>query len=229
MIEAVACVGLTRRFSSRRLDPVTAVDGVDLNVRPGEFVAIEGPSGSGKTTLLALLAGIDQPDSGVVRVLGHDLARLSAVERAHLRRSSVGVVFQSFGLLASLSAGENVALPLDLAGRDRVESRERADAALAAVGLGHVMTARIDELSAGERQRVGVARALVSEPQVVFADEPAGRLDDDTAGQVIGLLAGACRERGASLVLVTHDAATARLADRCLGMTDGRVSEAVLA
>jgi len=229
MIEAVACVGLTRRFSSRRLDPVTAVDGVDLNVRPGEFVAIEGPSGSGKTTLLALLAGIDQPDSGVVRVLGHDLARLSAVERAHLRRSSVGVVFQSFGLLASLSAGENVALPLDLAGRDRVESRERADAALAAVGLGHVMTARIDELSAGERQRVGVARALVSEPQVVFADEPAGRLDDETARQVIGLLADACRERGASLVLVTHDAATARLADRCLGMTDGRVSEAVLA
>jgi putative ABC transport system ATP-binding protein len=229
MNEAVACVGVTRRFASRRLDPVTAVDGVDLIVPPGEFVAIQGPSGSGKTTLLALLAGIDQPDSGIVRVLGHDLARLSAIERAHLRRSSVGIVFQSFGLLASLCAGENVALPLDLAGRDRLESRERAEAALAAVGLGHVMTARIDELSAGERQRVGVARALVSEPQVVFADEPAGRLDDDTAGQVIGLLAGACRERGASLVLVTHDAATARLADRCLGMTDGRVSEAVLA
>jgi putative ABC transport system ATP-binding protein len=136
-------------------------------------------------------------------------------------------VFQSFGLLASLSAGENVALPLDLAGRDRLDSRERAQAALAAVGLGHVMTARIDELSAGERQRVGVARALVSEPQVVFADEPAGRLDDDTAGQVIGLLAQACRERGASLLLVTHDPATARQADRSLGMIDGRVSEAV--
>ena len=227
MNEAVACVGLTRRFASRRLDPVTAVDNVDLVVRPGEFVAIQGPSGSGKTTLLALLAGIDQPDSGVVRVLGHDLARLSSVERAHLRRSSVGVVFQSFGLLASLSAGENVALPLDLAGRDRLDSRERAQAALAAVGLGHVMTARIDELSAGERQRVGVARALVGEPQVVFADEPAGRLDDDTAGQVIGLLAQACRERGASLLLVTHDPATARQADRSLGMIDGRVSEAV--
>ena len=227
MNEAVACVGLTRRFASRQLEPVTAVDGVDLVVRPGEFVAIQGPSGSGKTTLLALLAGIDQPDAGIVRVLGHDLARLSSVERAHLRRSSVGVVFQSFGLLASLSAGENVALPLDLAGRDRVESRERAQAALAAVGLRHVMAARIDELSAGERQRVGVARALVVEPQVVFADEPAGRLDDDTAGQVIGLLAQSCRERGASLVLVTHDPSTARLADRCLGMIDGRVSEAV--
>ncbi len=227
MNEAVVCVGLTRRFASRRLEPVTAVDGVDLIVRPGEFVAIQGPSGSGKTTLLALLAGIDQPDAGVVRVLGHDLARLSPAERAHLRRSSVGVVFQLFGLLASLSAGDNVALPLDLAGRDRVESRERAQDTLAAVGLGHVMTARIDELSAGERQRVGVARALVGEPQVVFADEPAGRLDEDNAEQVIGLLARACREREASLVLVTHDPDTARLADRCLGMIDGRVSEAV--
>ena len=228
MNEAIACVGLTRRYAARaagRASAVTAVNDVDLLVRPGEFVAIQGPSGSGKTTLLALLAGIDRPDAGVVRMLGHDLARLSSPERARLRRSSVGVVFQSFGLLASLSAGENVALPLDLAGGDRAENRARAEAALEAVRLGGAMSKRIDELSAGERQRVGVARALVGDARVVLADEPAGRLDDSDAGQVIDLLSAACHDRGASLVLVTHDPATARKADRRFGMVDGRLSE----
>jgi len=226
MNEAIACVGLTRQFSGRATAPVTAVDDVDLVVRQGEFVAIQGRSGSGKTTLLALLAGIDRPDAGLVRVLGHDLGHLSPTERARLRRASLGVVFQSFGLIASLSAIENVELPLNLAGRERADSRALAEAALDSVRLGHLSSARIDELSAGERQRVGVARALVGDARIVLADEPVGRLDDTDAGIVVDLLAEACRDRGASLVIVTHDPATARRADRRLTMTDGRVDEA---
>lgn len=225
MSDTVRCVAATRRFSSRGLAPVTAIDSIDLIVRPGEFVAVEGPSGSGKTTLLGLLSGIDRPDKGTVTVLGHDLARLSALERARLRRAHIGIVFQSFGLIAALDVGENVALPLTLDGIEPAARRVRTQEGLAAVGLEHTIDSRIDELSGGERQRVGVARALIANPGLVLADEPAGSLDDDTAGRVIDLLERACRERGASLVLVTHDAASAARADRRIAIRDGRLFE----
>ncbi len=225
MTDTVRCIAATRRFSSRGLTPVTALDAIDLVIRAGEFVAIEGPSGSGKTTLLGLLSGIDRPDEGTVTVLGHDLARLTALERARLRRSHIGIVFQSFGLIAALDVGENVALPLTLAGIEPASRRARSQESLAEVGLAHAIDARIDELSGGERQRVGVARALITSPGLVLADEPAGSLDDDTAGRVIDLLERACRERGASLVLVTHDAASAARADRRIAILDGRLSE----
>ncbi|HEX3428331.1 MAG TPA: ABC transporter ATP-binding protein, partial [Candidatus Limnocylindrales bacterium] len=173
------------------------MDGVSLDVEAGEFVAIQGPSGSGKSTLLGLLAGIDQADSGTVTILGHDLARLSPAERARLRRSSMGVVFQAFGLVSSLSAGENVALPLAFDGVAESERQERATAALAEVGLDGFGPARVDELSGGERQRVGVARALIAGPRLILADEPAGSLDDENAAQVLDLLVDASRTRGA--------------------------------
>ncbi|MEO7665026.1 MAG: ABC transporter ATP-binding protein [Candidatus Limnocylindrales bacterium] len=206
---------------------MTAVDAVDLDIEPGTFVAIEGPSGSGKTTLLGLLAGLEAPDRGEITVLGHDLARLSPTERARLRQRQVGIVFQSFGLIASLRAGDNVALPLMLAGVSEPERRERARSALAEVGLESASGARIDELSGGERQRVGVARAIVIEPALVLADEPTGSLDETNARVVLGVLAAAVRRRGASLVLVTHDPASAALADRRLRMLDGRLTESV--
>lgn len=225
MTETIRCEAATRRFTSRGLPPVTAVAAADLVVRAGEFVAIEGPSGSGKSTLLGLLAGIDRADEGRVRVLGHDLARLSTVERAHLRRTRIGVVFQSFGLISSLSVGENVALPLALAGVAVDQRRIRALAELAEVGLEDGFAARVDELSGGERQRVGVARALVTNPGLVLADEPAGSLDDDTAGRVLDLLERTCRERGATLVLVTHDPTSAAHADRRIRMFDGHLIE----
>lgn len=220
--EAVSCLGVTRRFDRRGGPSVTAVDRLDLSVDTGEFVAVVGPSGSGKTTLLGLLAGIDRADEGSVIVLGHDLARLSAAERARLRRIRMGIVFQTFGLVASLTAGENVALPLSLAGVRDDERRELATAALAEVGLGDSYDARIDELSGGERQRVGVARAIVGNPSLVLADEPAGSLDDENATRVLDLLEGACRSRGAALVLVTHDRVSAARADRVVLMRDGR-------
>jgi putative ABC transport system ATP-binding protein len=223
MIDMIRCVGATREFADRGSIPVRAVDGVDLVVAPGEFLAIEGPSGSGKSTLLGLLAGIDRADAGTVTVFGHDLARLSPTERARLRRTRMGVVFQAFGLVGSLSAGENVALPLALDGVPSAERRGRAAAALAEVGLDGYGSARIDELSGGERQRVGVARALVAAPALILADEPAGSLDDENAAHVLDLLEVASRSRGASLVLVTHDPQSAARADRSVRMRDGRL------
>ena len=228
-MSVIACRGVTRRYAPRGIEPVTAVDDVDLMIDEGSFVVVEGPSGSGKTTLLGLLAGLEPPDAGGITVLGHDLARLSAAERARLRQRRIGIVFQSFGLIASLRAGENVALPLALAGVPEQERELRVGAALEEVGLGSSLGARIDELSGGERQRVGVARALVIEPAVILADEPTGSLDEENASGVLVLLTDAVRRRGASLVLVTHDPASAARADRHYRMRDGRLTEEVSA
>lgn len=220
----ITCRGVTRRYAQPGLDPVLAVDDVDLSIEAGAIVAIEGPSGSGKTTLLGLLAGLEDPDAGEIEVLGHDLSQLTAAERARLRRARIGIVFQSFGLIASLRAAENVALPLALAGVPLQERETRARDALEEVGLASVFDSRVDELSGGERQRVGVARALINEPAVILADEPTGSLDEENAVNVLGLLTGAVRRRGASLVLVTHDPASAARADRHYLMRDGRLS-----
>lgn len=223
----VSCRQLTRRYARAGIDPVVAVDSVDLEVETGRFVAVEGPSGSGKTTLLGLLAGLEAPDDGSITVLGHDLSRLSGAERARLRQRRIGIVFQSFGLIASLRAGDNVGLPLALAGVPEAESQTRSRAILEEVGLGSAFGARIDELSGGERQRVGVARALVIEPALILADEPTGSLDEDNAAGVLQLLVDAVRRRGSSLVLVTHDPVSAALADQRFRMRDGRLTAAV--
>jgi putative ABC transport system ATP-binding protein len=207
------------------MNPVTAVKDVDLDIEAASFVAIEGPSGSGKTTLLGLLAGLEAPDAGEITVVGHLLRRLTPAERAQLRQRRIGIVFQTFGLIASLRAGENVALPLWLAGVGASEREARARAALDEVGLGAAFGARVDELSGGERQRVGVARAVVIEPAVILADEPTGSLDEESAGQVLTFMIDAVRRRGASLVLVTHDPISAARADRQLRMRDGQLFE----
>ena len=223
----ISCRGVTRRYVQRGILPVTAVNDVDLEIEEGSFVAVEGPSGSGKTTLLSMLAGLEPPDAGEITVLGHNLSRLTRAERARLRQRRIGIVFQSFGLIASLRAGENVALPLALAGEPEREREARARAALAEVGLDSAFDARIDELSGGERQRVGVARALAIEPAVILADEPTGSLDEENASGVLELLSAAVRRRGASLVLVTHDPASVALADRHYKMRDGHLTEGV--
>ena len=223
-MSAIACRGVSRSFARDGLEPLRAVDDVDIEIAPGEFVSIVGASGSGKTTLLGLLGGLEPPDEGQVVVLGHDLARLTATERARLRQHRVGIIFQSFGLISSLRVGENVALPLAFAGVPDVERLRRAAAALEEVGLGDLIDARVDELSGGERQRVGVARALVIEPAILLADEPTGSLDDDTGDLILDLLVNAVRRRGASLVLVTHDQRSAERADRRWHMLDGRLT-----
>jgi putative ABC transport system ATP-binding protein len=223
----ISCRGVTRRYVERGLPPVIAVNEVDLEVAEGSFVAIEGPSGSGKTTLLGLLAGLEAPDAGAITVLGHGLSRLTRAERARLRQRRIGIVFQSFGLIASLRAGENVALPLALSGVPEGIRDARARDALAEVGLDSSFGARIDELSGGERQRVGVARALAIDPMLILADEPTGSLDEENATGVLQLLTTAARRRGASLLLVTHDPASVAQADRHYRMRDGRLTEAV--
>jgi putative ABC transport system ATP-binding protein len=228
-VNVIHCQRMTRRYERSGQDPVVAVDSVDLEVGPGRFVAIEGPSGSGKTTLLGLLAGLETPDEGSISVFGHDLSRLSGAERARIRQRRVGIVFQSFGLIASHRVGDNVGLPLAFAGIPRGQREERVYAALEEVGLGPAFGARIDELSGGERQRVGVARALVIEPALILADEPTGSLDEENASGVLRLLVAAVRRRGASLVLVTHDPVSAALADERYRMRDGRLAAAVLA
>ncbi|SDG28102.1 putative ABC transport system ATP-binding protein [Pseudomonas benzenivorans] len=189
---------------------LTILHDLCLELSPGDSLAIVGSSGSGKSTLLGLLAGLDLPSGGGVSLAGHDLAGLDEDQRARVRAEHVGFVFQSFQLLDSLNALENVMLPLELEGRS--DARERAGALLERVGLGLRLSHYPRQLSGGEQQRVAIARAFVAEPDVLFADEPTGNLDSHTGERISDLLFELNRERGATLVLVTHDE---RLAHRC--------------
>jgi len=194
--------------------------GIDVAVEPGEFVAIVGPSGSGKSTLLYCLAGLEPPSRGQVLLLGEDPAKLSRGRLARLRRRGVGFVFQSFNLIPSLSARQNVALPARLSG-NRVRGAD-ITAALAAVGLEDRGSHRPGELSGGQQQRVAIARVLAARPRVVFADEPTGALDGATGTAVLGLLTQAARA-GSAVVLVTHDLEAAARADRVIVLRDGAI------
>jgi putative ABC transport system ATP-binding protein len=208
-------------------DRVRALDGLDLDVARGEFVAVVGKSGSGKSTLLHLLGGLETPTSGSLAVAGRDLGRLDSRARALFRRSVVGFVFQSFHLVPSMTALENVALALTFQGIFGGERRRRAVEALARVGLGPRAGHRPGQLSGGEQQRVAVARAIVHRPPVLLADEPTGNLDSATAEEVLETIAGLRREDGTTVILVTHDDDTARRhADRVVRLRDGRVDPA---
>ncbi|HTO75536.1 MAG TPA: ABC transporter ATP-binding protein [Thermoanaerobaculia bacterium] len=202
--------------------PVVALDGIDLEVASGEFVAIVGPSGCGKSTLLHLLAAIDRPTSGEVLVDGRDLAAMPESERTLYRRRDVGLVFQFFNLLPHLDVAENVALPRRLDGR--ADASERARDLLARVGLAHRAAAHPYELSGGEMQRVAIARALVTGARLLLADEPTGNLDSRNGEQVLERLEEVRRERGVTLLLATHSDAAARRADRVIEMRDGRLA-----
>jgi putative ABC transport system ATP-binding protein len=200
---------------------VEALRGIDLAVRPGEFLAIMGPSGSGKSTLLHLLAGVEQPTAGQVLLEGRDLAQLSDDERTLIRRRRLGFVFQHFNLLPILTAAENVSLPLLLDGIASVEADERAHRALALVRVDHRATHLPSELSGGEQQRVAVARALAIKPALLLADEPTGNLDSDTGQQVVRLLRELVDQQHQTIVIVTHDAQIAAQADSILHVRDG--------
>jgi putative ABC transport system ATP-binding protein len=206
------------RTGPRRL---TVLDGVDLRIGSGEFVSVVGPSGSGKSTLLALLAGLDDPTSGRVVIDGQDLAGLDEDGRARLRRDRIGFVFQSFQLIPSLTALENVRVPLDLAGRR--DGGERARALLARVGLADRLDHLPVQLSGGEQQRVALARAFVHDPDILFADEPTGNLDRAAGAAILGLVRELNREHRATVVLVTHDVELASAAERTIRLRDGRL------
>jgi len=220
---------LAKAFAAAE-SPVVAVRDVDLEVAAGEFVAITGASGSGKSTLLHMLGGITRPSSGRVMLEGVDLATLGDDELAAIRRRRIGFVFQRYNLLPELSLMENVALPLALDGVAPAPAEAAARAALGAVGMAHRAAHRPDELSGGEQQRGAIARALVTSPAVVLADEPTGALDSDNSVMVVELLRRLVDERGQTVVLVTHDPGVAASAGRIVQMRDGRIeSDSVVA
>jgi len=211
---------LTVTLPSRAGD-VNILRGLDVTVAPGEAVGLIGPSGSGKTTLLMVLAGLEPATSGLVQIAGHDYVQMNEDALARFRRTHVGIVFQSFHLVPTMTALENVMLPLELASQP--EAPERAAQMLAEVGLVDRHDHYPTQMSGGEQQRVALARALVANPPVLFADEPTGNLDQKTGQAVMDLILGLAKTRGTTLVLITHDKALAQRCDRKLTMQDGRL------
>jgi putative ABC transport system ATP-binding protein len=214
----VKATDLTRRFGEGEA-AVDALKGVSLEVQPGQLVAVMGPSGSGKSTLMHLMAALDKPTSGTVAIAGQEVGSLSDSKVTLLRRKHIGFVFQFFNLLPMLSAEENVLLPLSIAG-EKPESAFFADL-MNRVGLTDRKSHRPSELSGGQQQRVAIARALVARPTVVFADEPTGNLDSKTGQEILDLLRSSTSDLGQTMVMVTHDAQAASIADRVLFLADG--------
>ena len=211
-------IGLRKAYGSTK-----ALDGIDLDIRAGDSIAIMGPSGSGKTTLMQILAGIITPDSGIVRLRGTEVQGLSEERRAKLRRTDYGFVFQSGQLLAELTAVENVALPLMVAGTPRRQAVAEAQQWFEPLGLAGREGQRPGELSGGQMQRVAIARALVARPGIVFADEPTGALDQETGADVLRLLTQTHQRSGAALVVITHDPQIARWCQRVVEVRDGQI------
>jgi putative ABC transport system ATP-binding protein len=219
---AIELTGVSLTLSSLA-GPVPILRGIDFSVKRGEAVAVLGPSGAGKSTLLAVIAGLERPDQGAIEVAGEDLAPLDEDGLALMRRRAIGIVFQSFHLIPTMTALENVAIPLELAGRRDAFAVARA--ALDAVGLGHRLRHFPSQLSGGEQQRTALARAIAPRPAVLLADEPTGNLDRATGTQVIDLLFGLRAASATTLVLVTHDPAIAARCDRIVRITEGRIAD----
>ena len=216
----IRLTNVSRTVTSGR-EQLTILHPLDLDVPRGQFVAIIGPSGSGKSTLLALIAGFDAPSSGEIRLDGRDITRMNEDDLADLRGALVGFVFQSFHLIPSLTAYENVLVPLELAGAD--DAQERAEALIEEVGLQERAHHYPSQLSGGEQQRVAIARAFSNRPQILLADEPTGNLDTKNGARIFELLVSLNRHHGTTLMLVTHEQSLADRADRCITLNEGRI------
>jgi len=222
-MSAILSLRSVKKSYGNQTNPLEVLRGIDLEMEDGETAAIVGPSGSGKTTLLSLCAGLDLPSSGEITVVGTDISGLSEDGRAQLRVRNMGFIFQSFHLMPSLTALENVLLPMELKG---IASKSKAEDLLDQVGLGDRLHHYPSQLSGGERQRVGVARAFANSPRILFADEPTGNLDRETSGKVADLIFNLNRELGTTLLLITHDLELARRAARQFDLVHGRLIEA---
>ncbi|MDX6335045.1 MAG: putative transport system ATP-binding protein [Streptosporangiaceae bacterium] len=215
--------GVTKRYQKGRVT-VDALAGVDLVIEDGEWLAIQGPTGHGKTTLLQVLGGLDRPTSGIVEFDGQDLADMRETQVTRVRAVSMGFIFQTFNLIPTLNALENVEVALVPLGAGAAERRARATAALENMGLGERTRHLPSEMSGGQQQRVAIARALVKEPKVLLADEPTGNLDEGTRDDIMGLLGKLWRDTGLTLIVVTHDSSVARRAQRIGIMQNGKLS-----
>jgi putative ABC transport system ATP-binding protein len=215
--------GLTKSYPSAHREALTVLKAVDFSLSAGDSLAIVGPSGSGKTTLLGLCAGLDRPSSGTVSIAGTSIGGLTEDQRAAVRNAHVGFVFQNFQLIPTLTALENVMVPLELRGENGPAREAEALALLDRVGLGERSDHYPIQLSGGEQQRVALARAFINQPKILFCDEPTGNLDGDTAHRIVDLIFGLNREKGTTLVLVTHDAELAARCGRTLRLKNGMV------
>lgn len=218
---------LTKVFGADGPRPVVAVDNVNLAIADGSFTAIMGPSGSGKSTLMHCMAGLDRATSGGAFIGESNLSALSEKEVTRIRRDQVGFVFQSFNLLPTLTAEQNIVLPLELAGKK--PDRQLFDEIVCSLGIGDRLTHRPSQLSGGQQQRVAIARAMVTRPQVIFADEPTGALDSRAGTALLAYLQSCSRDRGQTIIMVTHDPKAAAYADRALVLSDGRIVDDVAA
>ena len=214
-----------QRYYKMGAETVKALDGVDLEIKRGEYISIVGPSGSGKTTLFNLVGGLDKPTEGSVFIDGVDISQLDAYELAWLRCRKIGYIFQSFNLIQVLTALENVSLPTVFAGTPHDEGLKKAEKLLDQVGLGERLHHRPTELSAGQQQRVAIARALANDPAIILADEPTGNLDLNTGMEIIDLLHGLNKMRGLTLVAATHDLKMIKASDRIVWMRDGVIEK----
>ena len=214
-----------RRSYKLRSEEVHALRGVDISVNRSEFVTLIGRSGSGKTTLLNILAGLDRPTSGSINVLGHDIGAMSDEQLAKMRRENIGIIFQSSALMPLLTAIENVELPLRILGWSRADRERRALESLEMVAMGHRARHRPYELSGGEQQRIGIARAIAPKPALIIADEPTGELDSVSAQRIFGLFRSLVDDERVTILAATHDRAIIRQADRVLELRDGNLAE----
>jgi putative ABC transport system ATP-binding protein len=227
MSTVIKAVDIHKRYVMGKDNFVDALQGASLEVDEGEIMGIMGPSGSGKSTLLHILGCLDTLNSGEVWLDGRRVDKLARRDLAELRRSEVGFIFQTFNLVSSYTARENVMLAAEYAGKGRREAREAAQSAMAQVGLPDRMRHRPTELSGGQQQRVAIARALVNGPRVIFGDEPTGNLDSASSDEIVEMMRRINRDTGTTFVLVTHDPGVAATCDRVVHMLDGRVSETV--
>jgi putative ABC transport system ATP-binding protein len=221
-IPAIRCRGLVKWFGTDD-SRIKALDGIDLDIARGELMMLAGPSGCGKTTLISVLAGILKPDAGTCEVLGQNLASLSSDDAIDFRAKNVGFIFQAYNLLQALTIAENVAVPLIINGMPKHEAQRRAEEILAEFGLGNRTDAKPPQLSGGQMQRVAIARALIHEPRILVCDEPTSALDHSTGMRVMEMMCRAVKERGATLVVVTHDNRIFDYADRIAYMDDGKI------